>query len=149
MLDEVKDICTAGTAAERIEKLKNNPEVAVALFKEGYNCSQAVLATYCCELGMDMEMALRLASSFGGGIGRLREVCGAASSMFMAAGLKYGYIDPKDSTLKEKHYELVQKLAQRFMESKRWNTYRMKNKQLRRCQGSCLFFSKNLLLQFA
>jgi len=119
MFDEVNDICATGTVAERIEehpKLKNNPEVAVALFKEGYNCSQAVLATYCCELGMDMETALRLTSSFGGGIGRLREVCGAASSMFMVAGLKHGYIDPKDRELKQKHYELVQKLAQRFKE---------------------------------
>lgn len=119
MFDEDKDLYTIGTVGERNEehpKLKNNPEVAVTLFKEGYNCSQAVIGTYCCELGMDMETALRLTSSFGGGIGRLREVCGAASSMFMVAGLKYGYIDPKDRALKEKHYELVQKLAQRFKE---------------------------------
>jgi len=96
--------------------LKNNPEYAVKLFKEGYNCSQAVLGAYCDELGMNMETALKLASSFGGGMGRLREVCGAVSSMFMVVGLKYGYIDPKDRALKQKHYELIQKLSQRFKE---------------------------------
>lgn len=96
--------------------MKKNPECTVELFKEGYNCSQAVLGAYCDELGIDMETALRLTSSFGGGMGRLREVCGAVSSMFMIAGLKYGYIDPKDSKAKQKHYELIQKLAQRFKE---------------------------------
>lgn len=63
---------------------------------------------------LDFETALKLASSFGGGMGRLREVCGAVSSMFMVAGLKYGYIDPKDRALKQKHYELIQNLSQRF-----------------------------------
>lgn len=92
----------------------NNPEYAVQLFKEGYNCSQAVIGAYCDELGMDLEAALRLASSFGGGMGRLREVCGAVSSMFMIAGLKYGYVDPRDEALKQKHYRLIQKLSQKF-----------------------------------
>ncbi len=84
------------------------------LFKEGYNCSQAVIGAFCEELGMDFETAIRLSSSFGGGMGRLREVCGAVSSMFMIAGLKYGYTDPKDRVAKQKHYELIQELAHRF-----------------------------------
>jgi len=62
--------------------------------------SQAVLAAYCEDVGIDMKTALMIASPFGGGIGRLREVCGAASAMFMIAGLKYGYVDPKDMNAK-------------------------------------------------
>ncbi len=96
--------------------MKNNSENAVKLFKEGYNCSQAVLGAYCEELGIDMETAMKLAASFGGGMGRLREVCGAVSGMFMVAGLKYGYIDPKDNINKQKHYGLIQKLAGLFTE---------------------------------
>ncbi|HEX3028307.1 MAG TPA: C-GCAxxG-C-C family protein, partial [Clostridia bacterium] len=91
--------------------MSNNSEKAVKLFKEGYNCSQAVLGAYCEELGMDFETALKLTSSFGGGMGRLREVCGAVSSMFMIAGLKFGYTDPKDGASKEKHYRLIQELS--------------------------------------
>ena len=94
--------------------MSNNPERAVNFFKEGYNCSQAVLAVYCDELGIDFETALKLSSSFGGGMGRLREVCGAVSSMFMVAGLKFGYISPKDVQAKEKHYRLIQELSRRF-----------------------------------
>lgn len=94
--------------------MENNPERAEKLFKEGYNCSQAVLGAYCNELGLDFETAMRISSSFGGGMGRLREVCGAVSAMFMVAGLKFGYSDPKDSLLKQKHYELIQLLSKRF-----------------------------------
>ena len=94
--------------------MRNNPERAVELFKEGYNCSQAVLAVYCDELGLDMETAMKLSSSFGGGMGRLREVCGAVSSMFMVAGLKFGYDNPKAGPVKEKHYKMIQELAERF-----------------------------------
>ena len=96
--------------------LGNNKENAAELFKKGYNCSQAVFAAFCDELGMDFEIALKLASSFGGGMGRLREVCGAVSAMFMVAGLKCGYTDPKDNTSKQSHYELIQMLARRFEE---------------------------------
>lgn len=94
----------------------NNSERAVILFQEGYNCSQAVLGAYCEELGLDFETAMRLASSFGGGMGRLREVCGAVSAMFMAAGLSYGYAGPRDDRSKQRHYEPIQKLAQSFKE---------------------------------
>jgi C_GCAxxG_C_C family probable redox protein len=96
--------------------LGSKSERAVELFKEGYNCSQAVLGAYCEEVGLDIKTALMLTSPFGGGIGRLREVCGAASGMFMIAGLKYGYVDPKDMKAKKEHYEMVQKLVERFKE---------------------------------
>jgi C_GCAxxG_C_C family probable redox protein len=63
---------------------------------------------------MDFETALKLSSSFGGGMGRLREVCGAVSAMFMVVGLKYGYASPTDSEAKAEHYRLIQDLAAHF-----------------------------------
>lgn len=89
-------------------------EKATAYFLEGYNCAQSVLLAFCDDLNLDEEMAARLASSFGGGMGRLREVCGAVSGMFLAAGLLYGYSDPKDTAGKKAQYERVQKLAREF-----------------------------------
>lgn len=71
-------------------------EKAKELFTKGYNCSQAVLGAFAEDLGMDFETAMKLSSSFGGGMGRMREVCGTVSGMFMAAGLKYGYFLPDD-----------------------------------------------------
>lgn len=84
------------------------------LFKEGYNCAQSVFCAFADDLGMDFETALKLSSSFGGGMGRLREVCGAASAMFMIAGLKYGYTSPCDDDAKAKHYAIIQELAAKF-----------------------------------
>lgn len=94
--------------------MQDHREKAKELFGEGYNCAQAVFAAFCDETGMDFETALKLSSSFGGGMGRLREVCGAVSAMFMVAGIKYGYTNPKDDTTKQKHYELIQELAKKF-----------------------------------
>jgi len=94
------------------EKVK----VAEDLFLQGYNCSQSVFAAFSDEVGFDRETALKLTSSFGGGMGRLREVCGAVSAMFMIAGLKYGYSDPQGSNAKAEHYKLIQELAQKFKE---------------------------------
>ena len=86
------------------------------LFKEGYNCAQSVFCTFAQELGIDFETALKLSSSFGGGMGRLREVCGAVSAMFMIAGLKYGYTEPDNKEVKTEHYKRIQELAQLFKE---------------------------------
>jgi len=91
-------------------------ERAEALFKEGYNCAQSVFAAFSEDLGMDFETALKLSSSFGGGMGRLREVCGAVSGMFMVVGIKYGYSNTKDAEAKSNHYRLIQELAQKFKE---------------------------------
>ncbi|MBQ8688722.1 MAG: C_GCAxxG_C_C family protein [Ruminococcus sp.] len=100
------------------KKLQKTPEEyaerAKSFFAEGYNCSQAVLLTFAEELGMPLHMAAKLASSFGGGMGRLREVCGAVSGMFMAAGLLEGYDDPKDHAEKTAHYKRIQELAEAF-----------------------------------
>lgn len=85
------------------------------LFNNGYSCAQAVFCAFADDINMDLETALKLSSSFGGGMGRLREVCGAVSAMFMIAGLKYGYL-ANDDEAKEKHYEFIQKLAKEFEE---------------------------------
>lgn len=96
--------------------MSTHEEKAKQLFMEGYNCAQAVFCAFSDELGVDQETALRLSSSFGGGMGRLREVCGAVSGMFMAAGVKYGYSDPKAREEKSEHYARIQKLAGDFKE---------------------------------
>lgn len=88
--------------------------LAEELFKKGYNCSQSVFAAFCDETGMELETALKISSPFGGGMGRLREVCGAVSGMFMVAGILYGYSEPLDKTAKTEHYKLIQSLAMKF-----------------------------------
>jgi C_GCAxxG_C_C family probable redox protein len=94
--------------------LSDKQEQAMNLFKEGYNCAQAVFAAFHKEMDMDFETALKLSSSFGGGMGRLREVCGAVSGMFAVAGMKYGYTDPNYNKAKVEHYKLIQELAVQF-----------------------------------
>lgn len=89
-------------------------EKARALFREGYNCAQSVVGAFCDEMQMDRETAMRMASSFGGGMGRLREVCGTVSGMFLITGVLYGYDGPKDYEAKKEHYARIQQLAARF-----------------------------------
>lgn len=88
---------------------------AQELFKQGFNCSQSVFAA-CADLyGIEDEaLALRLAASFGGGIGRMRLTCGAACGMFMLAGLENGSATAGDAEGKKRNYELVQQLAAEF-----------------------------------
>ena len=92
--------------------MSEKSEKAKELFKSGYNCSQAVLGVFCEELGLDFETAVKISSSFGGGMGRMREVCGTVSGMFMAAGLAFSTPDND----KAKQYAIVQELAKRFKE---------------------------------
>ena len=87
---------------------------AMDLFKEGYNCSQAVFLAFEDKLHIDRNVALKLSSSLGGGMGRLREVCGAVSGMFLVAGVLNGYDDPKDYDKKTEHYARIQHLAKEF-----------------------------------
>lgn len=97
------------------EKIKKDyKEHAMELFKNKCNCSQAVLTAFCDQTGLDQKTSLKIASSFGGGMGRMREVCGAVSAMFMVAGLIYGYDDLNDKNKKDKHYKLIQELAEEF-----------------------------------
>lgn len=90
---------------------KNN---ALELFNKGYNCCQSVLIPYCEQLGMNKQTAVKLSSSFGGGIGGLGETCGALCGAFMVMGLKYANFDPTDKAAKDKHKKLLQSLAEEF-----------------------------------
>lgn len=90
--------------------------MAAELFVQGYNCAQAIAVAFCDEIGMNKDDAARMASSFGGGMGRLREVCGAVSGMLLVAGILYGYDTPGDDAQKKAHYERVQVLAGAFRE---------------------------------
>ena len=88
---------------------------AAELFLSGSNCAQAVVVAFCDVTGLEPAFAAKMASSFGGGMGRLREVCGAVSGMLMVAGLIYGYEDPGENDCNKKaHYQLVQTLAGKF-----------------------------------
>lgn len=87
---------------------------AMNLFKEGFNCSQSVFLAFEDLYSIDQFTALKLSSSFGGGMGRLREVCGSVSGMFLTAGILYGYDSPADRTAKTEHYRRIQELAQSF-----------------------------------
>lgn len=86
------------------------------LFLSGCSCSQAVFAAFAGDFGIDHDMALRLASSFGGGMGGMRETCGAVSGMLMAAGMKWGYSDVGNLDIKTAHYARVRSLIERFKE---------------------------------
>ena len=94
----------------------NHKEKARDLFLEGYNCAQAVFAAFCDVTDMDKTRALKLSSSFGGGMGKMREVCGAVSAMFMIAGILDGYDEPDNLDIKEEHYKRIQTLAEQFKE---------------------------------
>ena len=89
---------------------------AAQLFLDGYNCSQAVAVAFCDVTGLDESFAAKMASSFGGGMGRMREVCGAVSGMLMVLGLLYGYDDPGDNAGKKTLYAEIQALAGKFRE---------------------------------
>ena len=92
----------------------NHAQKARELFLSGCSCSQAVFAAFADDFGMDEQTALRLASSFGGGMGGMRETCGAVSGMLMVAGLKWGYSEVGDLEKKTAHYARVRKLIDSF-----------------------------------
>ncbi len=90
---------------------------AVDLFKSGYNCSQSVVAAFADIYGFSQKQALLMSASFGGGIGRMRSVCGAACGMFLLAGFETGSVLPEDREGKAANYAFVQHLAERFRQA--------------------------------
>ena len=94
--------------------MTKHEEKARELFLAGYNCAQAVFLAFQDEIGMTEKDAVLLASSFGGGLGRLREVCGAVSGAEMALGALKGYDSPTDADAKAAHYARVRELAETF-----------------------------------
>lgn len=97
-----------------MNELKSKGDIAYDNFLRGYNCTQAVTAAFAEELGLDEQTAARLSCGFGGGMGRLREVCGTFSGVVMVLSALYGYDDPKDTAAKKDLYEKIQTLAKRF-----------------------------------
>lgn len=92
----------------------NHTEQARALFLSGCSCSQAVFGAFAGDLGLDRDTALRLSSSFGGGMGGMRETCGAVTGMLMVAGLKWGYSETGNLDAKTAHYARVRSLVEQF-----------------------------------
>ncbi len=90
------------------------PEQAVALFKQGFSCSQAVFSAYAGSFNLPPDLALKVAAGFGGGMGRLGGTCGAVTGAVMALGLKYGAITADDRKSKENTYVQVRELVARF-----------------------------------
>ena len=92
----------------------NEKERAVELFKEGFNCSQSVFTAFSDRFGIDEDTAKKISAGLGGGLGRMREVCGAVSGAAMVIGSICSGVDGKDSDSKQKNYELVREFADRF-----------------------------------
>lgn len=91
-------------------------DIAKQNFMNGYNCSQAVLLAFCEDFGLEKETALKISEPFGGGMGRMREVCGTVTGMFMVLGLDMGNDNAKDTGNKKDVYKSVQELAEKFKE---------------------------------
>ena len=87
---------------------------AAKVFADGYNCAQAVAVAFCDVTGLEEKATARMVSSFGGGMGRMREVCGAVSGALMVLGVVAGYADPADTVAKSAHYARVRDFAERF-----------------------------------
>ena len=102
---------------ETVFDANERAELAHKNFLSGYNCAQSVVMTYVDvfeEAGIDPELAAKLASPFGGGMGRMREVCGCVSGSLMVLGLVEGYNDAKAYAAKKRLYEEVQEIASRY-----------------------------------
>lgn len=89
-------------------------DAAIECFSLGFNCAQAVFSTYCVDLGLEPEMAKRIACGFGAGMGYIGETCGAVTGALMLIGLKYGKVAVEDNAAKDKTYELAQEFTRRF-----------------------------------
>lgn len=98
------------------EEINKRVEQAVEFFKEGFNCSQSVVAAYADLFGFTREQALKMSASFGAGIGRMRQTCGAACGMFLLVGLDCGATEGTDRAGKSHNYAEVQRLGKRFAE---------------------------------
>ena len=97
-----------------MENTMSKAALARGFFEQGYNCCQSLLLAFAEDIGLSDEVALRLASSFGGGMGKLREVCGALTGAFMVIGMKKGTVHPDADDEKAAQYALIQELAGSF-----------------------------------
>jgi C_GCAxxG_C_C family probable redox protein len=90
-------------------------ETALSIFKEGFGCSQTILVTFADLFGLDRELALKISSGFGGGMGRMAQTCGAVTGAFMVIGLQNGPVSGEDKVKKEKTHQLVREFAEKFV----------------------------------
>ena len=94
--------------------MTSHAEIAKQLFFKGYNCAQSVFCAFTDVTGYDLDTSARMSSSFGGGLGRLRETCGVVSAAALVLGIAKGYDDPADYEAKKQHYALVREFTERF-----------------------------------
>jgi C_GCAxxG_C_C family probable redox protein len=90
---------------------------AVALFQQGFSCSQAVLSVFAQQFRLDQDLARRISQGFGGGIAYTDDLCGAISGAIMAIGLRYGRTTAEDKTAKEKTYAVVGEFLRQFKQN--------------------------------
>ena len=104
--------------------MSERSEKAVELFKDGFNCSQAVVGAFGKDIGLDEKTALKVAAGFGGGVGRTGEICGALSGAAIVAGMLYGATDGRDAESKAHTYEEIQRVINIFKEKNTFVTCR-------------------------
>ena len=95
--------------------MKSKVEKVMECFNDGFDCSQAILSTYCEELGMDRETALKISCGLAVGMARLGSTCGAVSGAYLVLSLKYGKFQKGDSEAKEKTFQLIQDFDRQFV----------------------------------
>ncbi len=95
-----------------MSRIKN----AISYFEGNCNCAQSVLSSYSTQYGLDQEKALKIATGFGGGMGRFGRTCGAVTGAYMVIGLKYGMGIEEDVEAKEKTYQVIREFSKRFQE---------------------------------
>ncbi|MFX1311199.1 MAG: C-GCAxxG-C-C family protein [Promethearchaeota archaeon] len=91
-------------------------EKAINSFIKNFNCAQSILSSYAAEYGLDKDTALKLATGFGGGMGRMQNTCGAVSGAFMVIGLRYGMGINDKPEAKDKTYQVIREFSNRFQE---------------------------------
>ncbi len=96
--------------------MSERSERAVELFKDGFNCSQAVVGAFAKDIGLDEKTAMKISAGFGGGVGRTGEICGALSGVSIVAGMLYGAVDGRDAESKAHTYEEIQRVLKAFKE---------------------------------
>jgi C_GCAxxG_C_C family probable redox protein len=92
----------------------SHKDQALACFKQGYSCSQSVVAAFAQEVGLSQDTALKVSAGFGGGMARMGETCGAVTGALLIVGMRFGATSPSDSDSKEGTYCAVQEFCRRF-----------------------------------